>query len=104
MRAAMAINAAFGAAVLGAWTYVSVYLSQPIAWATWNSVYRGHYFWDVFNYPFILLWALPFGAIAGAWFAEKASMRGLAYAVVLTPLLMHGTIIGWFNFAPPQWR
>ncbi len=104
MRAMMAMNAAFGVAVLGAWTYMAVYLAQPIAWATWISVYRGQGIFDAFNYPFILLWLPPFSAIAAAWFAEKASMRGLAYAVVLTPLLMHAFIIGWFNFAPPHWR
>ena len=104
MRAVMVLNAAFGAAVLGAWTYVAVYLAQPIAWATWFSVYRSGDWMDIFNYPFILLWSLPFGAILGAWLAEKSNMRGLAYVVVLTPLLIHGTIIGWYHYAPPHWR
>ena len=59
---------------------------------------------DIFDYPFILLWGLPFGAILAAWLAERLSMRGLAYTCVTIPVLMHGTIFAWFYLAPPEWR
>ena len=104
MRVIIMINATFAAAMLSAWTYVAVYVSQPIAWATWFTVYRTGEILDIFDYPFILLWGLPFGAILAAWLAERLSMRGLAYTCVTIPVLMHGTIFAWFYLAPPEWR
>lgn len=104
IRAMIGINAIFGALILGAWTYVSVWVSEPIAWATWFRVYRSGNPFDIFEYPFVFLWGLPFVAIAGAWIAYKAGKRGLAYASVSLPIFMHGTLMAWFHFAPPEWR
>lgn len=104
MRLMLLVNATFGAAILTAWTYMAVFLAEPIAWATWFRVYRANSFIEMLEYPFVMLWLPPLACVCTAWIAEKAYKRTLAYALVMTPLLMNSLIVGWFHFAPPEWR
>jgi hypothetical protein len=105
VRLLMLLNAAFGAAVLSAWTYVAVFLAEPIAWATWIRVYKsGNLLIDFFEYPFFMLWAVPLGAICGAWVAVKARMNQLAFSCALFPLLGLSLVVTWYHLAPPEWR
>ena len=104
MMAMMFVNAVFGLVVLGAWTYVSTLVAEPIAWATWRRIYRTGYMFDVFDYPFSMLWLMPLCFIGLAWVADRTGARGLAWTCVTIPILTHALIIGWFYLAPPEWR
>ena len=105
VRLLLILNVIFSAAVLSAWTYVAMFLAEPIAWATWIRVYRsGNILYDFFEYPFVMLWALPMGAICSAWMAVKADRDRLAFSCALFPVLGLSLVVAWYHLAPPEWR
>ncbi|HRD76334.1 MAG TPA: hypothetical protein PK264_10385 [Hyphomicrobiaceae bacterium] len=95
-------NIAITAVVLGAWTFIALFVVEPIGWATWAPVTRG---WrpGLFEYPFTMLWGLPLCAVALAWLARRANFSGLNYALLLLPLALLGMIFGWYYLAPSDW-
>jgi hypothetical protein len=99
----MVANAVVAMTVLFAWTAVSLYIVEPIAWATWMPVRRGTTFEDLFDYPFVMLWFMPAAGIVGAWLAQKFGHRALALTCVVLPLTLLGLIFGWFYLAPPTY-
>lgn len=99
----MLTNAVVAITVLFAWTAVSLYIVEPIAWATWMPVRRGTTFDDLFEYPFVLLWLGPALGIAGAWMSLKFGKRALALTCVSLPLGMMCLILGWYYLAPPAY-
>jgi hypothetical protein len=103
MKFLMLANAVIAMTVLFAWTAVSLYIVEPIAWATWVPVRHGTTFDDLFEYPFVMLWLMPAAGIAGAWFALKFGRRSLALSCAALPIGLLALIIGWFNFAPPTY-
>jgi hypothetical protein len=96
----MLVNAVVAMTVLFAWTAVSLYIVEPIAWATWMPVRRGSTFEDLFEYPFVLLWPGPALGIAGAWMALKFGKRALALTCVGLPLGLMCLIVAWYYMAP----
>ena len=104
MLALMAINVAFVGLVLGAWSYVAAFVSEPIAWATWIRVYRSGTALDMFEYPFSMLWAMPLCFLAMAWVSDRVGARGLAWTCLSIPIVLHTLILAWFHLAPPDWR
>lgn len=96
----MLANAVVAMTVLFAWTAVSLYIVEPIAWATWMPVRRGTTFEDLFEYPFVMLWFMPAAGIFGAWLALKIGRRALAISCVTLPLGLLGLIFGWYYLAP----
>lgn len=103
MTVLMLANAVIAMTVLFAWTAISLYLVEPIAWATWMPVRRGTRFEDLFEYPFVMLWLMPAAGIAGAWISLKLGRRALAITCVTLPIALLALIIGWYNFAPPTY-
>ncbi len=103
MTVLMLANAVIAMTVLFAWTAISLYLVEPIAWATWMPVRRGTSFEDLFEYPFVMLWLMPAAGIAGAWISLKLGRRALAITCVTLPIALLALIIGWYNFAPPTY-
>ena len=99
----MLANAVVAMTVLFAWTAISLYIVEPIAWATWMPVRRGTTFEDLFEYPFVMLWFMPAAGIAGAWLALKLGRRALAITCVMLPLMLLGLIFGWYYLAPPEY-
>ncbi len=99
----MLANAVVAMTVLFAWTAVSLYIVEPIAWATWMPVRRGTTFEDLFEYPFVMLWLMPAVGIGGAWFALKLGRRFLALSSVMLPIALLALIFGWYHFAPPTY-
>lgn len=99
----MLANAVIAMTVLFAWTAISLYIVEPIAWATWVPVRRGTTFEDLFEYPFVMLWCMPAAGIAGAWLALKFGRRALAIGCVTLPLGLLGLIFGWYYLAPPAY-
>ncbi len=103
MTVLMLANAVIAMTVLFARTAISLYLVEPIAWATWMPVRRGTSFEDLFEYPFVMLWLMPAAGIAGAWISLKLGRRALAITCVTLPIALLALIIGWYNFAPPTY-
>ncbi len=100
----MLVNTVIAMTVLFAWTAISLYIVEPIAWATWMPVRRGTSFEELFEYPFVLLWLMPMGGVAGAWLALKMGRRSLALTCVLMPIALLALIFGWFYGAPTTLR
>ncbi|MBN9261630.1 MAG: hypothetical protein J0I57_15370 [Hyphomicrobium sp.] len=103
MTCLMLTNAVIAMTVLFAWTAVSLYIVEPIAWATWMPVRRGTTFEDLFEYPFVMLWLMPTAGIAGAWLALKLGRRLLAISSATLPIALLALIFGWYHFAPPTY-
>ncbi|MFV0299266.1 MAG: hypothetical protein ACK5JT_24450, partial [Hyphomicrobiaceae bacterium] len=82
----MVANLLFSAIVLFAWAYVSYFVTAPMSWATWMPITRGHGLVGAFDYPFCLLWFLPFMGACGAWAARKARKRVIAFAFAAIPV------------------
>ncbi len=99
----MLANAVVAMTVLFAWTAVSLYIVEPIAWATWMPVRQGTRFEDLFEYPFVMLWLMPAAGIAAAWLCLKLGRRGLALSCVAVPLALLSLIFGWYHLAPPTY-
>ena len=104
IAALMVLNAAFAMTVIFGWTLVSLFMAEPMHWATWYAVSRGSTILEMFYYPFSLLWLLPSCGIMGAWVALKSKKPAIAYAFVLLPLLFMVLIFGWYYFTPEDWR
>ena len=100
----MALNGLFAAGIMFAWTYVSMFVAEPLAWATWMPISRGYGVTGIMDYPFIILWALPVIGICGAWVGDKGGRKVLAYAFVAVPLIMLVMIFGWYYGAPADWH
>lgn len=90
--------------VLFMWTAVSFYFAEPLAWATWMPVRRGTQFVELFEYPFVLLWAMPLACIGIAWFAKRSGKRALALTAALFPIVVLGMIYGWYHLVPIQYH
>jgi hypothetical protein len=100
----MLVNTVIAMTVLFAWTAISLYIVEPIAWATWMPVRRGTTFEELFEYPFVVLWLMPMSGVAGAWVALKAGRRSLALTCLILPVAFLGLIFGWFYGAPENYR
>lgn len=93
-------NLAFAGLVLGAWTTTSLLVSEPITWATWHSI-QGVKTWEgIFAYPYMMLWALPLGAVFGSWVAQKAKRWQLAAGIVFVPIVFLGLTIAMYYILP----
>lgn len=98
----MLVNAVIAMTVLFAWTAISLYIVEPIAWATWMPVRRGTSFEELFEYPFVLLWLMPLAGVAGAWLGLKFGRRAMALTLLILPVALLGLIFGWYYGAPPE--
>ena len=104
MTLLMLVNSIIAMTVLFAWTAISLYIVEPIAWATWMPVRRGTSFEELFEYPFVMLWLMPMGGVIVAWLALKAGRRSLALTCLVMPIALLGLILGWFYGAPTTRR
>lgn len=104
LRAIISLNLIFGTTVLSAWTSVAAYIVEPIAWMTGFRVYPSDDLLSLVEYPFVLHWGLPFGAIPAAWVACNAKLRSVAYASAVLPIVLYGSMFAWYHLAPITWR
>ena len=100
----MALNGIFSSAILFAWTYIALFVAEPLSWATWMPISRGYGFTGVLDYPFVMLWVMPLIGVFGAWVSLQGGRKPLAYTFVAVPLVMLGLVMGWFHLAPPDWH
>ena len=98
----MLVNAVIAMTVLFAWTAISLYIVEPIAWAMWMPVRRGTSFEELFEYPFVLLWLMPLAGVASAWLGLKFGRRAMALTCLMLPVALLGLIFGWYYGAPPE--
>jgi len=100
----MGADVVFAAAILFAWTYISFFVAEPLAWATWMPINRGYGISGVLEYPFVMLWMLPLVGVGCAWLSLKAGRKPLAYACVAVPLVMLALVLGWYHLTPSDWH
>ncbi|MFM9940940.1 MAG: hypothetical protein ACKVP7_15765 [Hyphomicrobiaceae bacterium] len=98
------VNGIFAASMISAWTVTSLFIADPIEWATWMRIYRTGSIMELFDYPFVLLWLLPVSGIATAWVAGQSRNWSLAYGSLTLPIVVLGFCVGWFYLAPEAWR
>lgn len=97
----MAINAGFVLAVMLWWHWMAVVMSEPVRWATWQALGPRP---AMFEYPFVLLWALPVSAVGFAWFARQFGKMRLACGLAFFPVFYLSLIVGWFYMTPMTWH
>jgi hypothetical protein len=100
LRLLMLTNIVFAALVLGAWTVASVFISDPISWATWRNINGARTWEELFQYPYLMLWALPLGAVLASWIAVQAKKWKLACGLALTPVVFLGLTIALYYVIP----
>jgi hypothetical protein len=96
-----AINGLFVAGIMWWWHGMSLFISEPVRWATWQPLGPRP---SMLDYPFYLLWALPAGAVLCAWFARKFGNMRMACGVAFFPVFYLSLIVGWFYLAPLDWH
>ena len=90
------INLGFAAANLFYWSRLSRYVADPLAWSTRADVERTTGIPVLFDYPFVLLWAMPVGGVVIAAVASALEMRTLARYAVVTPLALFVVLEVWW--------
>jgi hypothetical protein len=104
MATLMGLNGIVASAILFAWTYIALFVAEPLSWATWMPISRGQGFTDVLDYPFVMLWVMPLIGIFGAWVGLQGGRKPLAYAFVMVPLGMLTMVMGWYHLVPMDWH
>lgn len=100
----MLMNAAFAFFMLFAWKVASLFVMEPLSWATWAPVYRGSSLEDILRYPFIILWLWPVIGLCGAWASVKMGKQPLAFAFASMPVVVLSLVFGWFYLTPQDWH
>jgi hypothetical protein len=101
LLALLIVNATFAAATVFWWTVLSVFVAEPIEWATWQGISSRP---DLTDYPFVLLWLLPTAGVVAAWMAWRANNVRLACRMAMFPIVLLGLIIAWYYLTPPDWH
>jgi hypothetical protein len=99
--ALMLVNSVFATTSVFWWTFMSLFVAEPIKWATWTGISSRP---DLFEYPFSLLWMIPGTAVCAAWLAHKAGKRRMALNLVIFPIVFLGLLFGWYYLAPQHLR
>ncbi len=98
----MAVNLLFAGGCMFWWSLMAVLVADAMSWATWVHINRTAS--DFYQYPFVLLWALPIAGSCFAWLAQKAKNDKLATGLSAFPIVLLGIIVAWYNLAPFEWR
>ncbi len=96
------VNLVFVGLCTFGWSLASILVADALSWATWSQV--GRSMPEFYEYPFMLLWALPLGGSCAAWMCHKVRMERVSFACAFLPISLFSTIIGWYNLAPVWWR
>ncbi len=99
----MTLNGVFASSVLFSWTLVSVFVAEPVSWATWAPL-DSTTTPELFGYPFVLLWGLPLSGVFLAWVAKNFHNAKLAYLSVIVPILVLSSIFCYYYFVPLQYH
>jgi hypothetical protein len=94
-------NLLFATCTVFMWALMSLLLAEPVRWATEYGIGSRP---ELFEYPFLLLWAMPVAGSCSAWVAQRAEKFKLAYFLAFYPLLFLSLVVGWYYLAPVQWR
>lgn len=95
------VNATFAATSVFFWAFLSLFVAEPIQWATWRGVGSRP---ELFDYPFIVLWLLPAAGIGAGWIAKRAHQHRSACWLAFLPVILLGLVFGWYYLMPPEWR
>lgn len=98
------LNGLFSGGIVFAWTYLALFVAEPLAWATWMPITRGQGVTGLIDYPFVMLWVMPLLGIFGTWISLKGGNKPVAYAFVGVPLVMLLLVLGWFHLTPSDWH
>lgn len=93
------LNVAFAAANIFLWSFVALVVADPIGWATWSSLGSIGHRPDMFEYPYVLLWALPLLGTGMATINDFLGFKRLANVAAVFPLSLFAmTLIMWTFF------
>jgi hypothetical protein len=85
-------NSGFAFAVVFVWTVTSLFIAEPIAWATWSIVEHDGRM-SLLRYPLNMLWMLPLVSLCAGWLAKRAHKERLALGLMTLPVLLFGLTI-----------
>jgi hypothetical protein len=94
-------NALFACVCVFQWAYVSMYVAAPVNWAAQSTLRATP---ELFDYPFGVLWAMPFTAAVIARLAHSFGAFRTSYMVALFPMLYFAFVFGVYYLAPLHWR
>ena len=97
LAVAMLVNAAFAGGVIMRAEATALLLVDPIRWATWTAMSSRP---DLFEFPFVMLWAMPVLAVGIAWVLKTGGALRVAVWVSCFPLLYLGTLFGCYHVLP----
>lgn len=97
----MIVNTALSTGVIFWWAFLSLILADPVNWATARHMNARP---ELFDYPFVMIWATPALAVVGAWLCEQFKLFRLAVPLLSFPLVYLGMILAIYYAAPLEWK
>jgi hypothetical protein len=90
------VNLGFALVNVFFWSYMALVMADPISWATWSSVGGAGARPGMFEYPFIVLWALPVVGTIVAIINNVLGFRTAARVAAAFPLTLLGLTVCWW--------
>ena len=88
VRALLATNVLFAAAILVSWQWAIIFVLDPMTWAASQPVPHGHEWIHLLEYPLIVFWALPSLAVAVGWVLIQGRHYRAAFGLLSLPILI----------------
>ena len=97
LRIFCVVNMLFAIVVLMAWPFIGAYIVEPTATTTGQSLSSSR-ITSVLDYPYVLLWSAPIGAVIGAWISHNLRYFALARYIAIYPILLFALAYVWHHF------
>ena len=91
------INLMFAALNVFMWSVVALVLADPISWATWSPLGAVTHRPDLFEYPFVLLWALPLAGSGVAALNNFLGFKRMAKLAAAFPISLFVVTVCWWT-------
>jgi hypothetical protein len=95
VKAMTIVNMAFGLTMLLAWGPLSPYIQDPAVKLLGGDIASDS---NMFAYPFVVLWLLPFGAVAATVLARSIDKHWHARMAAVFPTVLIGSGCLWLVF------
>lgn len=91
------VNLAFAALNVFMWSIVALVLADPISWATWSPLGSVGSRPDLFEYPFVLLWAMPLAGSGVAALNNFLGFKRMARVAAAFPISLFLVTVCWWT-------